>query len=238
MASLKTKGIVLRKTDYSETSIILQVLTGAEGIKSFIFQGAKRKNKRGNLVSSLAIIDIEYYQRNDSDLGKITSIEPSIIFKTIPFDPYKSSIVFFMNEILNATIKDNDQNQGLFDYLSNILEVLDISDSIANFPIKFLYRLTKYLGFYPNEVDEPVYLDMREGTYTKYEPNHGIYLSKKNSSLLLLLSKCTIDGENDPKIDLETRRDLLNDLLKYYQIIFDNFKPVKSLAVLEATLHN
>ena len=59
------EGIVLSKVDYSETSIILKLLTEKEGVKSFIFQGAKRKNKKGNIISPLAILSVEYYQRND-----------------------------------------------------------------------------------------------------------------------------------------------------------------------------
>ncbi|MDG1914470.1 MAG: DNA repair protein RecO [Crocinitomix sp.] len=238
MATGKTKGIVLRKVDYSETSIILSVLSPNDGVKSFIYKGAKRKKKKGNLITSLAQISIEYYQRNDSDLAKISNVEPTIIYKSIPFDPYKSSIVFFMNEVLNNTLRDNEKNSELYGFLENILQVLDLSDHVANYPIKFLYRLTQYLGFYPYEVESPVYLDLRECSYTKYEPNHGAYLSKRNSLLLLQFSGMKFDGDNDPDIDLKTRRELVYDLLKYYHVIFENFKPIQSLAVLEATFHD
>lgn len=237
MAIGKTKGIVLRKIDYSETSIILQVLTPKEGVKSFIFQGAKRKKKKGNIISPLAIISIDYYQRGDSDMAKISAVEPFIVYKNIPFDPYKSSIVFFMNEVLMNTIRDNEKNEELFNFLETILQTLDLSDHIANFPIKFLYRLTKYLGFYPNEVEEARYLDLRECSYSKYEPNHSAFLSSKNSLLLLQFSGMNFDGKYDPEIDLNTRRELVYDLLKYYHVIFENLKPIQSLAVLEATFH-
>ncbi len=238
MATHKTKGIVLRKVDYSETSLILTVLTPSEGTKSFIFRGAKRKNKKGNIISPLAIISIEYYQRNDSDLAKITAIESLVVYKTIPFDPYKSSIVFFMNEVLNNSLLENEENDELFNFLDNVLQVLDLSDHIANFPIKFLYRLTKYLGFYPHEVEGAVYLDLQECSYTKYEPNHSAFLSKRNSLLLLQFSGMKFDGKYDPEIDLQTRRELVYDLLKYYHVIFENFKPIQSLSVLEATFHD
>lgn len=238
MATEKTVGIVLRKIDYSETSIILKVLTPDHGIKSFIFQGGKRKNKKGNMIGALSQISIEYYQRNDSDLAKISNIEPHVIYKTIPFDPYKSSIVFFMNEVLNHSIREDGESSDLFFFLENILHTLDLSDTVSNFPIKFLYRLTKYLGFYPHEVPDALYLDLRECSYSKYEPNHGAFLSKRNSQLLLQFSKTAFDGQNDPEIDLKTRRELIYDLLKYYHTIFDHFKPIQSLAVLEATFHD
>jgi DNA repair protein RecO (recombination protein O) len=235
---LKIDGIVLRKLDYSETSVIIKVLTREEGVKDFIFQGAKRKNKKGNLISPLAIISIEYYQRNDSDLAKITSVEAKYLYKSIPFDPYKSSIIFFMNEVLNNTIKEKAAATDLYDFLLNILQILDLSDKTSNYPIKFLYRLTKYLGFYPNEIVDSNYLDLKEGTYCKYSPNHGIFLNKQLSEQLLIFSKLDFNGQNDPKISLTLRRDLIYSLLKYYGIIIDNFKPIQSLQVLESTFHD
>jgi hypothetical protein len=98
--------------------------------------------------------------------------------------------------------------------------------------------LTKYLGFYPKEIDAPVYLDLQECTYTKYQPNHGAYLSLEQSTLLLTFSKATFDGQLDPIIDLKTRRELVYSLLNYYHVVFDNFKPIQSLAVLESTFHS
>ena len=95
MANSSTEGIVLHKVNYSETSLILKVFTLQNGLQSFIFQGAKRKGKKGNLISPLSIIQINYFQRQDSDLAKISEIESEISYKTIPFDPIKSGIVFF-----------------------------------------------------------------------------------------------------------------------------------------------
>lgn len=238
MSGKLIEGIVLQKTDYSETSLIIKFLTASEGVQTFIFQGAKRKNKKGNLISPLAIVSIEYFQRNDSNLPKISSIEPAIVYKNIPFDPYKSSILFFMNEVLNKTLKEKEPDPELFTFIRSILEILDLSDSIANFPIKFLYRLTKYLGFYPQYEEGGKFLDLQEGRYIKYIPNHPFYLSEQNSALLLQLSGMKFDGVSDPPIPHNVRRQLVYDLLNYYKVIFDNFKEIKSTAILEATFHD
>ncbi len=238
MSAGLVEGIVLRKTDYSETSVILKVLTEKEGVQSFIFQGAKRKNKKGNIISPLSILSFEYYKRNDSQLAKIKSIEPSIIFKNIPFDPYKSSILFFMNEVLNNIVKEKEDNESLFHFLKNILQILDLDEKTANFPIKFLFHLTKHLGFFPQINENPQFFDLQEGTFISYQPNHPFYINKKNTSLLLAFSGTKFDGNNDPNIDLQTRRELVYDLLKYYEIIFDNFKEIQSLAILESTFHD
>lgn len=238
MSAHNLEGIVLQKIDYSETSLIVKVLTPTEGIISFIFQGAKRKNKKGNLISPLAVLNFDYYKRNDSSLAKVTSVEPAIVFKSIPFDPYKSSVLFFMNEVLSKCIKEKDADPDLYTFLRSVLEILDLSEKIGNFPIKFLYQLTKYLGFYPQQEEGGLYLDLQEGKYVRYIPNHPFYLSEEKSALLLQLSGMNFDGKSDPIITLEKRRELVYDLLKYYQVIFDNFEEIQSIAVLEATFHD
>ena len=53
-----TTGIVLQKIDYSETSLIVKVLTAEFGLKSFIYQGAKRSKKKGQLVSPLSVLNM------------------------------------------------------------------------------------------------------------------------------------------------------------------------------------
>ena len=237
MSAGEVEGIVLQKVDYSETSLIIKVLT-LDGIQSFIYQGAKRKGKKGNLISPLAVLSIDYYQRKDSDLGKIKSVEPAIVFKNIPFDPLKSSIVFFMNEVLNKAIKERDADPDLYTFIRSILEILDLSEHTASFPIKFLYQLTKYLGFYPQIDEGGLYFDLQEGRYRKNLPNHPFYLSKEKSTLLLAFSGTNFDGLNDPKTTIHQRRQLVNDLLNYYKVIFDNFEEVQSLAILEATFHD
>lgn len=237
MQSVVIEGIVLQKINYSETSIIVKLLTEHEGVKSFIFPGAKNKKKKGNLIAPLSILSLTYFQRTNNALATIQEIEPSVVFRELPFNPYKSSILFFMNEILNNTVKEQEDNAELFQFLKSALQILDLSNNTSNFPIKFLLLLTKYLGFFPKIADDPRYFDMREGCFVRNIPAHPMYVSESLSKLILDFSKCNLDGTNDPQIDLITRRKLISELINYYRLIYDNFKDLNSLAVLEATFH-
>ncbi|WP_027420588.1 DNA repair protein RecO [Crocinitomix catalasitica] len=238
MAKFTLDGIVLSKTDYSETSIILKVLTKEEGVKSFIFQGAKRKNKKGNLIQPLNQLSIEFYQRNDSELAKVSGIEAAIIYKSIPFDPFKSSIVFFINEILLNTLKSHDKNEELYDFISQILQVLDLTETYANLPIKFLFHYTKLIGFFPNMVENPRYFDMKNCSFTSTQPQHPNYLSAPLTSTLLSIVNADFDGKNDPAINREIRKSILLALVNYLHIVLDDFKALKSLPVLETLMED
>lgn len=232
------EGIVLQKINYSESSLIVKLLTENEGVVSAIFQGGKSQKKGGNILSPLAIIQAEFYRRKDSELAKITQVDSSVVYKEIPFDPYKSSVVFFMNEVIHQAVHEKEDTRELYIFLKQILQILDLSDNTRNFPIKFLFELTRYLGFFPEMTENPNYFDLQEGAFTKYQPNHPFFLDEQKTLALITLSKTKFDGISEVKIDLTTRRALINDLLSYYRIIFDHFEEVQSLAVLEATLHD
>ena len=238
MANFSTEGIVLHKVNYSETSLIIKVFTLKNGLQSFIYQGAKRKNKKGNLISPLAIIQINYFQRLDSELAKISDIQSEINYKTIPFNPVKSGIVFFINEIIYNTVKEEQYNPDLYHYLKNSLCILDLIENPANFAIQFLIDFTKQLGFYPSLEPEAKFFDLLEGKFSKYSPNHPNYLEGENVMLLIQLMQRKFDDETPLKLTASKRRQLTNDMIGYYKVIFDNFRPIKSLPILEMTFHD
>ena len=235
MQPLVTEGIVLQKVSYSDTSVIIKMLTADQGVRSFIFPGAKSRKKKGNLITPLAILSVSYIQRNSNTLATARELEPAVVFRDIPFNPYKSSVLFFMNEVLNNTVKEQEDNEDLYEFVKNALQILDLSTSISNFPIRFLIQLTKYLGFYPTINAGARYFDMREGIFTPNMPAHPMYVSEHLSKLILAFMTSKMDGENDPVIDLETRRKITGELINYYRLMFDNFKTLQSLGVLEAT---
>ena len=236
MATHITEGIVLQKTDYSETSLILKVLTKDKGLQSFIFQGAKRKNKNGQLVSPLSILSITYFQRKESDLSSISNIELALIYKNIPFNPIKSSVVFFINELLQKTIKEEETNPNLYHFIKNSLEVLDVKSNISNFPIKFSLELLKHLGYYPIIENNATHFDYLNGKLTKNKPNHPNYMEPEFTQFLLQIMNSQLTDE-DITISSQIRKKVLDGLLDYYKTILGDFKTLKSLDVLEAVLH-
>lgn len=238
MATFVDEGIVLQKTNYSETSLIVKIFTLEKGVQSFIFPGAKRKNKKGNLISSLSIIQFQYFQRNESNLAKISNVEAEVVFKAIPFDPIKSSITFFINEVILKCIKEEQHNPELYYFLKSSISILDLLENDAYFPIQFLLTFTKYLGFYPKVEKDGVFFDLLEGKISKYEPAHPNYLDKNQTKLILAILGTKFDEKIVLSLNAEKRRLLTYDILKYYQIIFDNFSTIKSLPILELTFHD
>ena len=232
------EGIVLQKTDYADTSIILKLLTPSEGVKSFIFPGGKSKKKHGNTLIPLSSVLVSFTQKPNHNLASIKEIEPLVVLRDIPFNPYKSGILFFMNEVLNNTVKEQEDNEGLFHFVKNAVQILDLCDNTRNFPVLFLIQLTNYLGFYPKVNEGGKYFDLQEGTFVRYIPQHPMYVSEETSKVILELMPCKLDGSDPNTYPLAVRRKALYEMLNYYRILFDHFKDLESLHVLEATFHD
>ena len=238
MATQTTEGIVLQKINYSETSLIIKIFTLDHGLQSYMFPGAKRKNKKGHLISPLSVIQFEYYHKANSALGKISGVEAEVVYKSIPFDPVKSSIVFFLNEVIYNSVKEEQYNPDLYHFLKSALQMLDLLENSSNFVLQFLLEFTKHLGFYPHVEEEARYFDLPEGKFTKYLPAHPNYVNAENTKLILAILGTKFDEKTDQNPGAAKRRELTYEVLRYYKTIFDNFKTIKSLPILEATFHD
>lgn len=232
------EGIVLQRINYSETSLILKLLTEKEGVRSFIFPGGKSKKKNGNLLLPLSVVQLTCTHKPNQQLAQVNAVDVSVVLREIPFNPYKSGILFFMNEVVAQTVREQEDNEGLFNFLKQAIQILDHADYTANFPVKFLIQLTNYLGFYPKTNGEGAILDLREGTFVTHTPHHPMYIPAETGKIIRSLMHVPLDGTTDPRINAELRKKSLHAMLSYYKVIFDHFKDLRSLPVLEETFHD
>ncbi len=228
----KTRGIVLNFIRYGETSIVTRIYTEAFGMQSYIVNGARGGQKKSkNKISffqPLTLLDLVVYHKNKmGGLHRISEIKCTEPYKTLPYDIAKSTIALFMAEVLSKTLKEEENNQQLFDFLQTSLLMFDqLEQHYYNFHLQFMLKLCRYLGFEPASADElfdQVYEFIGKPSITEEEKglvNH------------LLQAPYTepIRGKN------ETRRLLLDDITKFYQYHIENFGDLKSVAVLREVM--
>ena len=60
---IKTRGILLKTTKYSETSLICKILTEERGLKSYIISGVRKKKGKtsAGLLQVMSILDLVVY---------------------------------------------------------------------------------------------------------------------------------------------------------------------------------
>ncbi len=228
------KALLLRKVSYGETSLVLTLFCLNQGLKSFIFKGAKKK--RGTLLLPLALLEITYFERVENQLGQLTHADLLMHLTDALDDPRKSAVLFFLCDLLNTSIKEEHiQQKELFMFLSAELVELDKAPFEANYTLYIMMALTRFLGFEPHyESDEPLYFDLHEGSFTRQGPKRAqMPLTTEEVQWFassFLKGKDQILGQT---LSRNSRQRLIRILLDYYSYHISNFSIPKSLVVLE-----
>ena len=239
-----TKGIVIHHFKYGEKSVIAKIYTKDFGLQSYVLNGVRNKKSKNKAayLQPLSLVEINGSYKEGKGLQQIKNIGLDIPFKTIPFNINKSSIAFFLAETLYKSIKEEEANNNLFDFLYNAIQLLDLEEeNYTNFHLLFLAQLTKYLGFYPQfktaDNSNKHYFDLQEGIFVKLQPHHNAFLDPILSSLFHAVFGINFDALVDLTINAKQRKLLLNAFLDYYNLHLSNFDNLKTLAVLEEVLH-
>lgn len=222
----KTVGILITKKNYSESSLILSFYTEDSGLISFIFKGAKKKKLP---IFYLGIYEITYFKRPESSLGIVNSIDPAVILNDIFTNPQKLILSFFIVDLLKETLKVEQPDPLIFDFIKNQIIQLEVQENLIHFPINFLTNHIQNLGFSPNiNVENPLGFDLKLGRFTKEQTDletdavQLLYLAFKNRAI------------NSNKF---TAQKALLILLEYCKLHLPNFNVNKTLNVIRETLY-
>lgn len=234
----QTKGIVLNRVQYGETSLIVHVYTEKFGRQSYMVKGgrSKKSKSKSNLFRPFFLLDMEVYHRDGKSIQSLKEVRLAETFNSLIFDVHKSSIALFLTEILSKVLREEEANHELFVFLYNSIRYLDLTDeSVEFFHLYFLTKLTRFLGFYPQvnwSAEKPMF-DMDNGRFVNELNSHGHCLGKEESEILNILFNTSIDQLNLLKINAQQMRVVLRGLLNFYALQSQGFTSLKSLSVIE-----
>jgi DNA repair protein RecO (recombination protein O) len=237
----KTRGIVLKNTLYSETSVVVQVFTEKFGIQSYLINGVKKPKAKipFNILQPLHLLDMVVYHKTNTQIQRVAEARAMPIFKSIPYQVIKNTVIQFLNEVLYKSIRQQQADDHLFDFVYNSIIWFDESDEPnVNFHLAFLLKLSKFLGFAPHAQtrNDQKYFDLQEGDFTSVMPIHPYFIDEIDSKYFLLLFSVPFENLNDLKLDNTTRRYLLDKILIYYSLHTASFGQIKSHQILEDVL--
>jgi DNA repair protein RecO (recombination protein O) len=232
----KSRGIILTSHEYGETSIVAQIYTESYGLLSFIINSVRKKHARihSNIFQPLTLVDLVFYHKDRPGLNRISDIRLNPPFKNIPFDVLKSSMIFFLDEVLYKSIREVEPNQQLYNFISNSLLWLDGPQvSGRDFHLIFLIKLSRYLGFAPsmNYSSGKNIFNLRDGQFQSTYPDDPHFIPPPLSGFFASL----INAEYSFTLNLSSaeRRTLISHILEYYELHVEGFGNVKSHKVLE-----
>jgi DNA repair protein RecO (recombination protein O) len=237
----KTRGIVFHQIKYSETSIIAKIYTEVHGLQSYLVKGVRQRKSsiKAAYFQPLTLLDLVVQHKEKKDLQYIKEIKPAFHFKSIQTDVIKSTVAIFINEILYKSIKEEESNQKLFDFLYHAIQILDITDTlISNFHLIFMIQFSKYLGFFPknNYSDSNKYFNLQDGEFQSAITDSMIFMNESLSTFLNHLLAKNFEEHAKININKNIREELTIKLLQYYEMHVSGFGKTKSLPILAEVL--
>ena len=235
---VSTPGIVMHATKYGDTSLIVKIFTQRQGNQSFIIKNAFRKNNRfaASYFSPLAMMDISYDDHSKSTLKYLKDIAPRRSANTLYYDPAKSSILLFYNEILYKLLMDSGEDEVLFAFLQEeISKVHNAQENMAELPLRFLLRLSMVMGYYPEDnfsSENPIF-SLQECRFQRFYVEDAGFLSEQQSQYLHRL----LSQEEPVPVARGVRTALLKSLVAYFQMHNEQIRKIDSLEILSTVLH-
>ncbi|MDP5060673.1 MAG: DNA repair protein RecO [Maribacter sp.] len=230
-----TKAIVFSALKYGDTSLIVKAYTASDGIKSYLLRGVLA-SKKGKLKSAyfqpLTQLEIVANHKNKGTLETLKEAKVFYHYQTVYADMAKNAMALFLAELLGNSIREEERNEDMFDFLEASLQWLDINNDVANFHLYFMLSLTRFLGFYPDvyQIDKP-YFDLLEGEFVAAESLNPI-LRGENIYHFKTLLGTNFDAMHTVKMKKSSRQELLKSLILYFELHLQGFRKPKSLAVL------
>ena len=232
---VSTKAIVLSKIRYKENDLIVKCYTENFGLKSYLVRNAFsiRKGKlKAAYFQLFTVLNIEADHKVNRSLNFFKEVHVYKPFETLHTHILKSTVVLFLAEVLGVVLKEEEENTALFNFFLNALYWFDSNEKSGYFHLIFLAKITKYLGFYPDETNHTFpYFNLEEGRFetTKNGP-YSIGGATLNNFKIILGIK--FDSVERIVLNANEKEAVLNMILVYFKLHLHGFKQPKSLPIL------
>ena len=236
----KTRGIVFQVTPFSESSVVVKIYTELFGLQSYLINGVRSKKSKikSGLLQPLSLLEMVVYHKERGGLQRIKEIRQCASggFSSIPFDVMKGSMVMFINEVVCKSVKEEEANQQMFDFIFHAMQLLDLQHEPNNdFHLRFLVQFTKHLGFFPNGAfseSTPVF-NLQEGSFQEAPPVHPYFIASPLSEHFNSLINTSLSDTAYAAFSNAQKRELIEKLLEYYALHITGFGEVHSHKVLQ-----
>lgn len=219
---VKTLGIVLRCSKYSDNNYIVQILTKSFGKISFAVYSPqnKRAKVRASMLQPLSLLELEM---DNKPSRTIQHIKDARMLNLSVMSPEKVSMAMFVADVVWATTVDALPDADLFNKVESVVNSLESDQGIdGHFAIRFLLEYADILGFNPAHDMENLLLREFLGTLVETD----------DKELFIRLVEAASAG-NINIFNHRQRQILLRTLLLYYKLNLPDMPAVKSVDVLE-----
>lgn len=238
MAVDKIRGIVIDLVKHTDKNNVVTLFTRERGRIALLSPpggGSKVSRMRNARLMTLSVIEADIDFRGNRTLQKLGQFSPYTVWRTIYFDPVKSSLAMFISEFLNRYLYDAAPDQHLWDFIYASITLLDrMERGVANFHIWFLVRFLEFAGISPDVsgYEKGDRFSMKQGVLLPADTFERDTLDQEETAFLPLLLRISSRNMHRFRFSAADRRQILSKLLKYYSYHFPGLSNIKSLDIL------
>lgn len=225
----RTRGIVLGSLKFKETSIIVKVFTEAYGTQSFIINGVRSSRSKGKaaLYQALSLLDLIIYYKEGKGLLRISEAKLTTPFQEIPYHPVKRTIGIFLTEFFAKVLKEEEVNSDLFEFIFYAIAYFDHQQKgIENFHLQLLLKSAVHFGYGP-QAD----LD-----FVQQLVDAGMHFTALENEEKFIEQLIKQPFGTEIKISSSYRREILDQIIKFYSVHLQEKLEIKSIDVLKTVL--
>ncbi|PKP08557.1 MAG: DNA repair protein RecO [Bacteroidetes bacterium HGW-Bacteroidetes-4] len=231
----KTEAIVLNYTKYSDTSIIVHVLSEKYGRQSLLVYGIGngKQNKLG-AFQPLFLLDTQIYYKASASIQKLKEYKLVLPLHSLTQEITKSALALFISEVIHRTVREEFADERLYAFVKTAILVLEETNhGLAYFHLVFLTKIARYMGFMPDELIDAPYYDFKEGHGVYFKPSHAFYVNKAVLEWLICFLNAPFTEMEHFSLNKSLRNELLEALVQLFELHLLNFNALKSFAVLK-----
>lgn len=236
-------GIVLTTVKHSDRHNVTSIYTRERGRMAFLTPAGA--SKQGRQISArlmpLSIIEAQANISTTREIHNLSSILPMKVWRTLYYEPLKSTVVLFLSEFLTKLLRDAPPEPSVWDFIANSISVFDATEcrtAAANFHITFLVSMSYLMGIQPDlsGYQEGMEFDMKSGTmvypFNSLSPN-SLRIDATRSAFLPILARINYANARHFSFSGKERSELIDSLLKYYGLHFPGCNNLKSLDIIK-----
>jgi len=147
----KATGIVLRKYDLRETSIIVDFYTKEFGKVSGVLKGIRTDPKKfASNLEPFSLNEIIFYRKTNSHLHLVSQADKLDNFTCIRQSIERTTTAGFMVELINSVMQAEDKNEEIFSLLLASLKELETNYNPEKIATIFKIKMLNLSGFKPH----------------------------------------------------------------------------------------
>lgn len=234
---VSSKALVLHKTKYSDSGVVVKFFTEKYGTQNFIIKNAfSPKNRHLQpLLSPLSMLELQFDDRKLNQLMYLKEVTCYQQYRNIPYNIVKSSLLMFYGELLYRLLYEYGEDRQLYDFIEQQLLRLDGAEIVRpDTHVDFMLRMSRILGFAPvsNYDSSHQIFSIMHSAFVHYWVDEEQTFSPEASRVLYAMM-CDNQPVPAPKT---VRNELLQGMIRYYRHHNEHIGKIESVAILAEVL--